>query len=59
MSDKRPTYSGPVMSKEAAREIADGSCRDEDEKAYGRPQVWFAPPQLPTSIASEVLTVAK
>jgi hypothetical protein len=48
------------MSKEAAREIADGSCRDEDEKAYGRPQVWFAPASVADlAIASEVLTIAK
>jgi hypothetical protein len=38
-----PAQSETRMSQEACREIADGACRDEDEKAYRRPQTRFAP----------------
>jgi hypothetical protein len=31
------------MSQEACREIADGACRGEDEKAYRRSQAPFEP----------------
>jgi len=43
LNDKIARRLGPLMSKEAAREMLDGSCRDEDEKAYGRSQFRFTP----------------
>jgi len=38
-----PAQSEIRMSQEACREMADGACRDEDEKAYRRSQARFAP----------------
>ena len=43
MNGKVQRHLGPPMSKEASREMADGSCRNEDEKAYERSQASFAP----------------
>jgi hypothetical protein len=43
ISDKVQQPLGPLMSKETSREIADGWCRHEDEKAYERSQKRFAP----------------
>jgi len=43
MKVNAPAQSETRMSQEACREIADGACRDEDEKAYRRSQAGCAP----------------